>query len=73
MNFVILDYDRPDDLALARALGVAEHPAFAVLPPDAGVTAAAVAERRFGPQPPRTLRDFLDEIARRYATESSAP
>lgn len=71
MNFVILDYDRPDDLALARALGAGEHPAFAVLPPDAG--AAAVAERRFGPQPPRVLRELLDKIARRYAAEPAAP
>jgi thioredoxin-like negative regulator of GroEL len=58
INFVVLDFDRADDLALAKRLGVGDHPAFAVVTPGGRVTA-----RRFGPQPADALRAWLDAIA----------
>ena len=56
INFVILDFDRRDDSALAEALGVRSHPAFAVLEPDSD----EVAERFFGPVPEDFLRDKIE-------------
>lgn len=54
----MLDYDRTDDLALARDLNVAAHPAFAVVEPDSD----RVVERRFGPTTVDALRAWLDAI-----------
>lgn len=59
MNFVVLDYDLSDDLALARELNISAHPAFAFVAPDS----ADVVERRFGPATPESLRAWLDAIA----------
>ncbi len=56
INFVILDYDRGDDRSLASDLGVARHPAYAVLAPDHEVD-----QRLFGPQIEEALREILDE------------
>ena len=58
VNFVVLDFDRPDDLALAKRLGVGDHPAFAVVEPDS----AHVTARRFGPQSESAFRQWLDAI-----------
>ena len=55
----MLDYDREADLALARELNVASHPAFAVVVPDS----AEIVERRFGPLTVDALREWLDAIA----------
>ncbi|MEZ4501317.1 MAG: hypothetical protein R3C39_01690 [Dehalococcoidia bacterium] len=56
INFVILDYDRGDDSALADTLGVPSHPAFAVLEPDSN----SVAERFFGPVPESFIREKIE-------------
>ncbi len=65
INFVILDYDNDDDLRLARDLGVAQHPAYAVLPPDGGPD--DVSGRRFGPVPETELRRVLDSALAQFA------
>lgn len=64
VNFVILDYDRDEDLALARRLGVAFHPAYALVAPGAD---GQVTERLVGPQQEPRLRRLLDEAAARFA------
>jgi hypothetical protein len=61
VNFVILDYDREADLALARQLGVARHPAYAVVAADGGPS--AVQRRIFGPQTEPALTALLAELA----------
>ena len=63
VNFVVLDYNADPDYELAERLGVARHPAFAVLPPDSDKPAKRIA----GPLPPDDLRVLLDETARKYA------
>ena len=59
---MVLDYDRGDDVALARRLNVASHPAFALVAPDSD----EVVERRFGPITPEQLREWLDAAVARY-------
>ena len=63
VNFVVLDYNADADFELAEHLGVARHPAFAVLPPDSD----RPAKRLAGPLPPDDLRALLEETATRYA------
>ena len=58
VNFVILDYDIGGDLALARGLGVARHPAYGLVAPDSDEVTA----RFFGPQPEDALRGALDGL-----------
>ena len=58
VNFVILDYDIGDDLALARDLGVARHPAYGLVAPDSDEVTA----RLFGPQAEDALRGALDGL-----------
>ncbi len=58
VNFVILDYDDPDELALARDLGIAQHPAYGFVAPDSN----EVVNRIFGPQPGPALRSLLDDF-----------
>lgn len=58
VNFVILDYDLPEDYALARDLGVARHPAYGLLAPDSDEVIARI----FGPQPKPALRNILDDL-----------
>jgi len=65
VNFVILDYDREEDLGLARRLGVAYHPAYALV--AAGGEGAEVAQRLLGPQTEQRLRRLLDEAVRQPA------
>ncbi len=62
MNFVRLDYDKPDDVAFAQRLGVRSHPAFAfVAPTEAGARdAVPVEQRAFGPLTEQALRERLD-------------
>ena len=60
LNFVILDYDLPADLALAKELGVARHPAYAVIPPDGGPS--DVEQRLFGPQNRPALTALVEEL-----------
>lgn len=59
VNFVILDYEAPEELALAQAMGAGAHPAFVLLPPDGGPS--AVAARAFGPLHEVALRRLLDQ------------
>jgi hypothetical protein len=59
LNFVILDYDLDDDISLAREMGVAEHPAYAILDPNGGPD--AVVRRIFGPQTIDGLRSVIEE------------
>lgn len=58
VNFVILDYDDPADHALARDLGIAQHPAYGLVAPDSD----EVVSRIFGPQPEPALRNLLDDL-----------
>ena len=62
VNFVILDYDDPADLALARDLGVGRHPAYGFVAPDSN----EVVSRSFGPQPEPALRTLLDDLVVGY-------
>ena len=62
VNFVILDYDDPADLALASDLGVARHPAYGLVAPDSN----EVVSRIFGPQPEPALRNLLDDLIAGY-------
>jgi hypothetical protein len=62
INFVILDYDSREDRSLASSLGVARHPAYAVLAPDHEVD-----RRIFGPQVEDALREVLDEAIATHA------
>ena len=57
-NFVILDYDRTEDLELARKLGIANHPAYGLVAPDSD----EVLRRAFGPLPEPALRELLDSV-----------
>jgi hypothetical protein len=59
---VVLDYDRGDDLGLARRLNIASHPAFALVAPDSD----EVVERRFGPITPGQLREWIDAAVAQY-------
>jgi hypothetical protein len=63
VNFVILDYDEGDELGLARDLGVAQHPAYALVAPDSD----DVVSRVFGPQRENDLRSLLDGLIARFA------
>lgn len=56
INFVVLDYDRAEDAALAERLGVLAHPAFAVVRPDSD----EVTQRLYGPLAEANLRAVLD-------------
>lgn len=58
INFVILNYDDAADLALARDLGIARHPAYGLLAPDSD----EVVSRIFGPQPQPALRALLQTL-----------
>lgn len=62
INFVLWDYDRDDEYALARGLGVAQHPAFAVVAPDSD----EVVERLFGPLSEQRLRAVIEDAIARF-------
>jgi hypothetical protein len=62
VNFVILDYDRDDDIALAKRLNAARHPAFVVVAPDSD----EVVDRKFGPLNEPSLRELLDGVVARF-------
>ncbi len=66
INFVILDVDRPDELALAREMGSSGQPFYAVIPPDQGPDSAT--RLTFGPQPNAPLRALLDDAVAEYAS-----
>ncbi len=61
INFVILDFDLDADLALAERLGVAAHPAYALIPANQHEPA----RKWFGPTPEEGLRarirDAIDQ------------
>ena len=59
INFVVLDFDRQDDRALARSLGVDDHPAYAIVEPDG----EQVRERRYGPMPDVIMRAWVRTLA----------
>ncbi len=56
INFVIWDYDSREQRSLASDLGVARHPAYAILAPDSD----EVEDRAFGPLTEEALRELLD-------------
>ncbi len=64
INFVILDYDVREELEFARQMGIANHPAYGVIPPDSGPE--QIARRIFGPQPQTRLRELLDQAIAEY-------
>ena len=64
INFVVLDYDADDDYDLAQDLGVASHPAYAIVPPDGDSGDAA--RRYFGPQSKSSLRDIVQSAIEEY-------
>lgn len=76
VNFVILDYDLPEDVALARALGVARHPAYALIGPadgqggEQGDGPAEVQRRIFGPQTVPALTALIEELLAQPAGRS---
>ncbi len=70
VNFVILDYDIDDDVALAEQMTIAQHPAYGVVPPDSAP--GAIARRAFGPQNEKRLRAILDEAIAKYSNAAPA-
>jgi hypothetical protein len=62
INFVVWDYDSREDRSFAGDLGVARHPAFAIVAPDS----TEVEERRFGPLVEEALRALLDDAIARH-------
>ncbi len=67
LNFVILDYDIDEDLDLARALGAARHPAYALIEADSDEVVATI----FGPQPKDALRSILDDFLEDYGSPTA--
>jgi len=61
---VILDYDIAEQREFAGEMGVARHPAFAVLPPNGSPEDAS--DRKFGPLNESNLREVLDGLVARY-------
>lgn len=64
MNFVILDYDILEQREFAGEMGVARHPAFTMLPPNAGPEDSS--DRKFGPLNESSLREVLDGLVANY-------
>lgn len=62
VNFVVLDYDRDDDLDLAKRLNAARHPAYAIVAPDSDEVDAV----KFGPLTERSLRKVLEGIVAQF-------
>jgi len=67
VNFVILDYDERDERDFAGKMKAAQHPAYAVVPPNSPPSDAVL--QRFGPQPEPQLRELLEEIVARFPAE----
>ncbi|MDP6605610.1 MAG: hypothetical protein QF664_05060 [Dehalococcoidia bacterium] len=64
INFVILDFDVDEEVALAHQMGIAAHPVFGVVPPDGGPE--DVAQRSFGPLNTPSLGEFLESMLARF-------
>lgn len=64
INFVILDYDVREEFDFARQMGIANHPAYGVIPPDSGPE--QIARRVFGPQSNTRLRELLEQAIAEY-------
>ena len=64
INFVVLDVDDADELALAKRMGAVGQPFFAVIPPRQGPEDAALL--RYGPLPETRMRELLDEAISTY-------
>ena len=64
INFVILDYDVHEEFEFARQMGIANHPAFGVIPPDSGPE--QIGRRVFGAQSNTRLRELLDRAIAKY-------
>ena len=62
LNFVVLDFDRDEDSNLAKLLGIAKHPAYALIMSDSDEVVARI----FGPQSVWALRDILDNFVMDY-------
>ena len=67
LNVVILDYDIAEDLDLASELGVARHPAYALVEADSDEVVATI----FGPQPNDALRNILDDFLADYGSAAA--
>ena len=65
VNFVVLDFDIKAQHDLAVEMGVARHPAFAVIPPNAAPN--DVTERRFGVISTAGLQVLLEDLVARYS------
>ena len=65
VNFVVLDFDIKVQHDFAAEMGVARHPAFAVIPPNAAPN--DVTERRFGAISTEGLQALLDSLVERYS------
>ena len=64
INFVILDFDLEADHALAQRLGIAAHPAYAIVEPGS----AEAARKWFGPTIEEGLRERIDAALTSDAT-----
>lgn len=64
LNFVILDFDLDDDISFAEEMGVAQHPAYAIVEPNGGPD--AVVQRIFGPQTIDGLRSVIEDAIARF-------
>ena len=64
VNFVILDFDVAGEVALARGMGIAQHPAYGVIPPNGAPD--EIAERIFGPRNQDALREVLERVIAHY-------
>ncbi len=64
INFVLLDFDVDEEVALAREMGIAAHPAFGVIPPNGGP--GDNTQRVFGPLNNTHLRELLDGVLARF-------
>ena len=64
INFVILDYDVREQFEFARQMGIANHPAYGVIPPDSGPK--QIVQRVFGAQANTRLRELLDQAIAEY-------
>ena len=68
INFVVLNFDRREDRALARRLGIDDHPAYATVEPSSD----RVRERRYGPMPDVIMRAWIRTLASTSAAAGSS-
>lgn len=64
INFVILDFDVKEEVALAHEMGIAAHPAFGVIPPNGGPH--DITQRNFGPLNTPRFGELLDAVLAQF-------